>query len=500
MRMRGVSGRSRGRATARGGAVLAAVLMAGMIPGAQASDGSREIDTELTYSCEFPAGAQQVKVRISATVPEEGRADEAVQLTGVSTELTLPAESLAGPTGAWTSSVEAETRLTVGVTQGGHSAEAVWAGATENPVAVPDAGELTLAAPGEVPSVTAGTSGDLTFTAGKLTVLLTAPKTDATQPEPSTVQLACTPESDQDLTLAAVRVAEGEEGPAAPWPSETEGNKGSDGVDIDRDDAAPRVGPEKSSPAGEVPPCRGDKDNPFSLVAYVTGYANVAKLRSATQFPVACTQIEQGATKLQFIDGHLHLLQDSTALLDYRGKPQLPPATGTFLTFGFMPTTATMEMTQIPPAIGTDGKPVPNIHSDATILGPGNSVSTTSISMNLTLRLSDVKVNGVPLDVGGNCRTERPFALALRGDMLLKDGVQTGYTLVTGGPLKGEVTLPPFTGCGVDEDLDSLFTASISGVPGYVKQMQGAPCAAASYDPALCTEERQPVKIPKPER
>ncbi|PWS47428.1 hypothetical protein DLE01_30980, partial [Streptomyces sp. FT05W] len=38
-----------------------------------------------------------------------------------------------------------------------------------------------------------------------------------------------------------------------------------------------------------------------------------------------------------------------------------------FLTFGFMPTTATLEMTQIPPATNPDGTRVPNIKSDLAI-------------------------------------------------------------------------------------------------------------------------------------
>ncbi|MEK8145765.1 hypothetical protein NKH18_44425 [Streptomyces sp. M10(2022)] len=44
------------------------------------------------------------------------------------------------------------------------------------------------------------------------------------------------------------------------------------------------------------------------------------------------------------------------------------------------------------------------------------------------LRLYDVKVNGVPLEVGNNCRTEKSFSLVLRGDMLVKDSKQTGYS------------------------------------------------------------------------
>ncbi|MEK8145764.1 hypothetical protein NKH18_44420 [Streptomyces sp. M10(2022)] len=114
----------------------------------------------------------------------------------------------------------------------------------------------------------------------------------------------------------------------------------------------------------------GDKDDDLNLVAYIAGYANVAKLNGANVFPPACSQIQQGPSKLEFRDGKLHILQDSTAVLDYRGKPQLPPTTGSFLTFGFTPTTAAMEMTQIPPGLAADGEPARNIHSDNTVIDP----------------------------------------------------------------------------------------------------------------------------------
>lgn len=74
MTTRGTSRRGRGRAAARGGAVLAGVLMAGMIPGAQASAGNREIDVELAYACAFPSGEREIEARVSAVVPEKGQA------------------------------------------------------------------------------------------------------------------------------------------------------------------------------------------------------------------------------------------------------------------------------------------------------------------------------------------------------------------------------------------------------------------------------------------
>ena len=47
---------------------------------------------------------------------------------------------------------------------------------------------------------------------------------------------------------------------------------------------------------------------------------------------------------------------------------------------------------------------------------------------------------------------------------------------MTGGPLEGTVTIPTFTGCGVTENLDPLFTGSISGPGNLARAIQGKPC------------------------
>ncbi|MFJ8749408.1 DUF6801 domain-containing protein [Streptomyces sp. NPDC102441] len=494
--------RIRGRATARGGAVLAAVLVAGMVPGAQASVGGRDLDVELGYTCDFPSGAQPVKARISATLPEEGSTAEALQLGSVDTELTLPEASLAGLADSGAAAVEAETRLTVDVAQDGHSAEAVWVGRAEEAVPLPGTGDLVLAVSGDVPSVTASASGELTFTASKLTAVLNATKEDGSPAGPAASELVCTPEDDQDLKLGSVDIKDGV-AETVPWPSETAEETGAGGET--RDEAAPLIEPEAEAPtADEAPACAGDPTRNSSMVAYITGYANVAKLNGASKFPVACAQITQGPQRTGLgDDGRFHLYQNSSVVVDYKGRPQLPPSTATFLTFGFMPTTAKMEMTQKVPPTGEGGLPEMNIYSDL-VLSPPPQSGYTEISMEFSLRLYDVKVNGVPLDVGPDCRSAEYFPLVMRGEVVQTATGFSGYQLTTGGPLTGKVTLPPFSGCGVAEDLDDLFTASISGEPGYVKQMQGAVCVPERELPPRpkikCTSSNEPVNIPTAER
>lgn len=487
------------RRTARGAAVATAVLLGGMIPGAQAASGTQRIDAELAYTCAAPGGEQHpVEVGVTAEVTDSARPGDRLQPEGVTLDVRLPETVLAGVPDAGAATLTAATRLSVAVSQDDRRAGAEWLGSTPEPVTVPGAGGPTLSTTGRVPYVQPTAAGELALDAGALTVELGLRKADGTPADPESIVLECVLDPGRDAALAKIPVegegggAEGEPepGPTETWPA--------DERDAGAVDGRPEVGTAaKPSAAGGVPPCVGDPSAELGMVAYVTGYANVTKLDGATRFPVACARITQGLSQLVPDGEFLHILQDSTVDLEYEGKPQLPPSSGTFLTFGFMPTTATLEMTQIPPAANPDGTREANIKSDLAInLAEGSTKALTVVTLQLMLRLRDVEVNGVPLDVGDNCRTSKPFTLRLEGRMTLKDGVQVGYTLATGGELTGSVTLPPFSGCGAHEDLDSLFTASLSGVPGYVKQTQGAPCAAVSADPTFCTPDFRPTDIP----
>ncbi|WP_238441942.1 DUF6801 domain-containing protein [Streptomyces pratensis] len=479
-----------------------AVLLGSMVPGAQAAVGVQDVDAELAYTCGLPEGEQSVKVEVTAKVPESAQAGQLIQPEDVGLDLTLPEGVPAALAGSGAATVSAEARLSVDVAQGDQHARAEWIGTTAEPVPVPEAGDLVLSTSGSVPYVKPEAPGDLAFEAGALSVELALKKADGAPAEPPALSLSCAPDAGQEATLAEVPVgdeggdAEPEPTPTGAWPEEqvTGG-----------DDGLPEVGaPAQRPAAAEAPPCVGDPSDALSMVAYVTGYANVAKLKGATKFPLACARITQGESRIVPDGEFLHIYQDSAVDLDHEGKPQLPPASGTFLTFGFMPTTATLEMTQIPPATNPDGTRVPNIKSDLAInIAEGSTKAVTVVTLELMLRLRDVEVNGVPMDVGDNCRTSKPFQLRLEGHMTLKDGVQVGYTLATGGELTGAVTLPPFSGCGAEEDLDNVFTASLSGVPGYVKQVQGAPCAPSQHTPGaggVCTDAYEPVDVPEARR
>ena len=117
--------------------------------------------------------------------------------------------------------------------------------------------------------------------------------------------------------------------------------------------------------------------------------------------------------------------------------------------------------------------------------GPVVNIGTTYLS----IHVSRVTVNGVPLAVGPHCGTSHPMLAVLTGHGT--NNPVTGYTLSTGGPLSGDVTVPRFVNCGVGENLDPLLTGSISGPANFQLITQGTLCTPQRLD--LC-----PPTIRKP--
>jgi hypothetical protein len=170
--------------------------------------------------------------------------------------------------------------------------------------------------------------------------------------------------------------------------------------------------------------------------------------------------------------------------LVYDGKSEFPPARDTFLTYGFMPTTATLNITQDPlkcvdyqgVLLATSDNCLTTAALNSGTDDNGNPIPTyytETVASAITIRLSDVKVDGVPLNVGPDCHTATPATATLTAS-----SVTSTYSLATGGPLTGTYTVPSFTGCGVGENLDPLFDAAISGPGNYLKLIQGPSCLA----------------------
>ncbi|MFE5832030.1 DUF6801 domain-containing protein [Streptomyces sp. NPDC056508] len=533
------------RVRARGATIAAFVALAPLLPAAAAAVETLKVDTALSYVCDLPSGPQTATVRITAAFPERASAGEDVRPTDVTTTVELPAAAVADLKALKAAEVRAETALGVAVGQNGRETGAAWRG-TAQPVGVPAEGPLALVTTGEVPVVTTSAAGDLSFTAGNLDVGLALSAADGTPADPASLSVPCAPDADaeQGGPLATVPVAPGpstgepsgspspsdsappSSSPSAPGPDPSGSQDGGTptrglpqtgesgpGAGRPREGApagAPEVAdaaPGASAGARSAPTCRNERATPTTLTAYITGYSNVRKLNGANIIPVSCVFIEQGEPGVEFRPDGMHVVQKSDADLFHEGRKQTPPFKATFLTFGFAPTTATLVLEQVGPM---------SVESDMLANFPVYT-SDAYVRAALVLRVLDARVNGTPLDVGPSCRTEKPLAsvepdpakypgdhlvLHGRGRQVIPDPA-TGYQLTSGGALTGEVTIPAFKGCGAGgENLDRLFTASISGSGNYIKQIQGQTCSAGLEDPPMdqCTEDRQPLVIPKPER
>jgi hypothetical protein len=110
----------------------------------------------------------------------------------------------------------------------------------------------------------------------------------------------------------------------------------------------------------------------------------------------------------------------------------LPPATGSFNEFGFIPVTATTQFVQDGAATGT---------ADIKT----NKVSVTSQT---TLRITNLTVAGLQIPVGRDCQTRTPASITVKS--------QPGFTVLGGGNLAGTYTIPRFSHCGLATPLINL--------------------------------------------
>jgi hypothetical protein len=106
------------------------------------------------------------------------------------------------------------------------------------------------------------------------------------------------------------------------------------------------------------------------------------------------------------------------------GMLTLPAATGSFKELGLVPVTATTEMIQDGTATGT-------------VDFSTNAVTTTATD---TIRLTSLKVAGLPIPVGPSCQTS-PATITVSS--------QAGFNVLNGGTLSGSYTIPPFAHCGL---------------------------------------------------
>jgi hypothetical protein len=248
--------------------------------------------------------------------------------------------------------------------------------------------------------------------------------------------------------------------------------------------------------------------------ASVAGFSNASKLNGSALLgepsnAVVANSGDGGLTVIGKNDVKVgtdqYFCELATFQLDDNGVQEFPPARATFLAFGFMPVTATVTLTQMEPSACTI-VPVPAptfklrrcpitevLYQDLGPNGTNHPPYTVVSTAHVSLRISDATVNGVPLNVGANCRADGPVytpgsPVDPGDDLLVLTGSST-LNIFFGSVLDGEASIPQFTGCGTGGDnLDPLFDATLSGDGNYSKMAIGKLCFAttATSKPTQC--------------
>jgi hypothetical protein len=459
---------SRVRRVARGAVLAVAAIGAALAsgPGAVGEQPERrQIDVDVTYQCPRPTDRTwQLELHVTGTFPTRGAVDEPVRPEDVSLTVSVPPEALAQLPGAVAAT--AAVKLDTSIVQGSSAASATWGATQDVPVPLVADGPTVFTGTSSPEPVTAGEAGDLSFSAGGMAVTLTGWNADGAVTEPPTADLTCLPDTEATLAVVPVGAVDTPTTSTNEQPDLEVGRGGDTG-------AAPLAAAAGAPPPEchkiEAPP---GVTNYQSYCANMAGYANVAKLNASTLQPAGLINISAGSFVARCDGVAGKFCSKNTVLPNYQGEPKLPPAPGSFFTFGFIPTTGTMQLTQL--GIG-----------NVDIWFQGTAGLATA-RLRVSARLFDTAVNGVPLDVGPNCHTATPIDVVLTA-------TPATYSITNGGVLAGVIDIPPFTDCGVTEDLSPIITGLVSGPNNYVKMTQSKVCS-------LSNGVNCPPEVPIPKR
>jgi hypothetical protein len=388
-------------------------------------------------TCPFadPLGARKLTAETAATLPAQAKTGTSATIGGFSAKLTLPRDVALSylPEGATAGSLRGTVHVDLAVHQG-ERADKVPVDLTVPATPLPDTGDLTLTGTGTVPEIALNTVGAVTFDVTAPTLALEAvppPDTTVTQPAPP---VACTLDPDQQTTLGKVLVL----------PKTMPGTK-----QKQQATAAEAPGP------GD-PPTEDEFAVPLSLVTILTK-STVRKLGATV------------AADPAFLFNGLFILNLITNDSRVTGSTTFNPATATFLGFGFVPVTATVEFLPV------DYRNSKIIEFAGAITTHEDQNTYLDTTLQVMARLSNAKVNGVPLDLGPECVTKTAVTLHLNGPY---EAFGVGH--IRTDEKKG-FELPAFTGCRAGgQDLSPLLTGMSSG--------GGNQAFVDTYNLIVCTE------------
>jgi hypothetical protein len=459
----GQIGPARSRGTFRVAAVAVAVAAVGVTAGSAAAVSQQTavrqqaVSLSLGYSCAFSTRSRPVTARFTASFPVTTRAGQQVKPTRTGITITLPHAAVTALARLHAAAVMLTAGLATQTTEGTTAATALWPDFRSPATAVPAAGPLTITVSGTAAPFKAGAPGDVSVAAEGLGLQFTGDTAD----QRSSLQVACVPSAGQDTTLAKIAV-HGSTPPASsispsddpakclPFPKNLQLN--------------PRFPLPKPLPGSNV------FHQPQDACSYASGFTNAARLHEAVFIGPGLTDLRLGLTTYtKFVPQYDYFYQQVAGQLEYHGQPELPPARATLLAFGFVPVSATLQLSELGSLNAALISCAPTKPKFKCPFSPPN---VALFYGRVTLRISDVAVNGQPLNVGPHCQTASPFNLELVG-------LPPSYNIsAIEGILTGTVTVPQFTGCANGPDnLDPIFDATVSGPGNFAKINQAPFCA-----------------------
>lgn len=196
-----------------------------------------------------------------------------------------------------------------------------------------------------------------------------------------------------------------------------------------------------------------------SAVAFSTGTARADTIINASYPLTGTTHIKSTNSDLTLGPGTMTAAIDlSTTPLSMTGAVSLPPSSGSFNLIGFVPVTATVAF-------------IPVGQTTASLVSGALTDGQVSADSKFILQLTDLKVAGLDVAPGDNCKTATPADISVTSP--------TDFNATLGGTLSGTYTIPDFKSCGPLGIETPLINAVIPGSGNTISLDLGAPTLSA---------------------
>ncbi|MFD0205706.1 MULTISPECIES: DUF6801 domain-containing protein [Saccharothrix] len=384
--------------TILGAGVTSGLVVAGLLAGVGSGSAAPvQVDKTLTFTCPFPLiGNQVLSTRIRATIDAPATVGGELTTTDFSATVTVPPTATQGLTLVGAATVEGSAEAGVTLDNAGSKLDIKIPGLTVPKTPVPAEGAFDVVASGPVPTAVIPKAGTTTVTVGNYSTTLTPKKADGTDTGLGTFTSNCVLDPGQDPTLIRFDVSGGG-GPTTTTTTSTT-------TTTTTTTTVPTTTTTTQPPGG------------IEYAYSLDGTSTIKKLGGSVALGPGSLNAD-----LELATGR------------FTGDLVLPPTSGKFSLFGFVPVESKIEF-------------VPEGKTTGTL-----TAGAVKSSSKVTIKLPSVTAFGIPISNDPNCRTSTPADIALTS--------AAGFDPLKGGKLSGTYAIPALTGCGPLNDIVSGFAA-----------------------------------------